>query len=196
MARTKPDERTRDKILDDGELRAVWKTATATKGPYGVLVRFLMLTAARRDEARKMPHSELGDGKWTLPPERHKTGKTSGKKVLPLSRAAQAVLAELPVLGPYVFSINGRIPMGGRSSLKAKLDKASGVTGWRVHDLRRTARSLMSRAGVNADVAERCLGHVIGGVRGVYDRHDYLEEMRIAFEKLAEQIEHIVKPPA
>ena len=54
----------------------------------------------------------------------------------------------------------------------------------------------MSRAGVNADIAERCLGHVIGGVRGIYDRHDYQGEMQHAFEALAAQIERIVNPPA
>jgi integrase len=79
-----------------------------------------------------------------------------------------------------------------------KLDIACGATsctqGWRLHDLRRTARSLMSRAGVNPDVAERCLGHAIGGVRGVYDRHKFVEEMRDAFEALATQIERIVHP--
>jgi integrase len=65
--------------------------------------------------------------------------------------------------------------------------------GWRLH-LRRTARSLLSRAGVNPDIAERCLGHAIGGVRGVYDRHSYENEMRRAFEALANQIERIVHP--
>ena len=54
----------------------------------------------------------------------------------------------------------------------------------------------MSRAGVNADVAERCLGHVIGGVRGIYDRHEYFEEKKRAFELLARQIERIVNPQA
>jgi hypothetical protein len=52
----------------------------------------------------------------------------------------------------------------------------------------------MSRTGVDADIAERCLGHVIGGVRGVYDRHSFLEEKRPAFEKLAALIERIVNP--
>jgi hypothetical protein len=52
----------------------------------------------------------------------------------------------------------------------------------------------MSRAGVNPDVAERCLGHAIGGQRGVYDRHRYIEGMRHAFEGLANQIERIVHP--
>ena len=64
----------------------------------------------------------------------------------------------------------------------------SGVSGWVIHDLRRTARSLLSRAGVPTDHAERCLGHVIGGVRGVYDRHEYYDEKAKAFEALAAQV--------
>ena len=66
---------------------------------------------------------------------------------------------------------------------------------WVIHDLRRTARSLMSRAKVNVDVAERCLAHVIGGVRGTYDRHSFYDEKRDAFERLAALVERIVNPP-
>jgi integrase len=65
---------------------------------------------------------------------------------------------------------------------------------WTIHDLRRTARSLMTRAGVSPDHAERALGHVIGGVRGVYDRHAYFEEKREAFEALAAQIQRVLDP--
>jgi integrase len=192
MARTNPTERARTRVLDDEELRAVWKAATATDGPYGALVRFLLLTAARRDEAREMPWSELVDGVWTIPADRNKTKKYD--VVLPLSNAAQTLLAKVPVLGHFVFSINGRNPIGGLSGHKIEFDRLSGVTGWRIHDTRRTARSLMSRAGVDHDIAERCLGHVIRGVRGVYDRHAYLDEKRFAFEKLAALFEGIVNP--
>lgn len=52
----------------------------------------------------------------------------------------------------------------------------------------------MSRAGVNSDHAERCLGHVIGGVRGVYDRHEFRAEKLRAFEALAAQVNRIVDP--
>jgi hypothetical protein len=51
----------------------------------------------------------------------------------------------------------------------------------------------MSRAGVPADHAERCLGHVMPGVRGLYDRYEYLEEKRDAFNRLAALINSIVK---
>jgi hypothetical protein len=52
----------------------------------------------------------------------------------------------------------------------------------------------MSRAGVDADHAERVLGHAIPGVRAVYDRHSYLEEKRVALERLATLVERILNP--
>jgi hypothetical protein len=52
----------------------------------------------------------------------------------------------------------------------------------------------MSRAGVPSDHAERCLGHVIVGVRGVYDRHTYAGEMLLAYEKLSTLVAGIVDP--
>ena len=66
---------------------------------------------------------------------------------------------------------------------------------WQLRDLRRTARTLMSRAGVSTEVAERALGHVMTLVRGTYDRHDYLSAKRAAFQQLADLIERIVSPP-
>lgn len=64
-----------------------------------------------------------------------------------------------------------------------------------LHDLRRTAKTLMSRAGVRPDISERVLGHVISGVEGVYDQHDYIAEKRDALERLAGLVERIVSPP-
>jgi integrase len=107
-----------------------------------------------------------------------------------LSAGARAVLDALPKDGPLLFA-----PIPNVSRAKAALDKASGVTGWTIHDCRRTARSLMSRAGVSADHAERCLGHVIPGVRGIYDKYEYRQEKAHAFEALAALIERIVEPP-
>ena len=71
-----------------------------------------------------------------------------------------------------------------------------GVTGWTLHDLRRTSRSLLSRAGVRPDIAERVLGHAVGGVEGIYDRHRYDDEKADALARLAAPIERIVNPPA
>jgi integrase len=191
MSRSNPRERARQRILSDDELRMLWQAEIPQ--PWRSFVRFLLLTAARRNEAARMARSELKDGIWTIPAGRY---KTKNDVALPLSTAAQGVLAELPRFGTdeYVFTVNGRAPLAAFSRGKKTIDKGSGVTGWTLHDLRRTARSLMSRAGVPSDHAERCLGHIIPGVRGTYDRHKYQAEMLRAFEALASQIERIVNP--
>ena len=214
MARTKPGERRRQRTLSDDELRAVWRAADNFKrdfeeapGPWGPFVQFLLLTATRRNEAARMRRPELRGGDWIIPSERYKTGR---ELVIPLSSAALAVHGKLPSIRKdgFVFTTDGRRPLGGFSKLKRAFDQAvlaalreedpeaRPVPTWMLHDLRRTARTLMSRAGVAADTAERCLGHVIGGVRGTYDCYAYYDEKKQAFEKLAALIERIVNPQA
>ena len=136
-----------------------------------------------------MTWNEIARAEWTLPAGRN---KTKVDLVRPLSGAAQAVLTSLSKAGRYVFTTDGKTPISGFSKFKEQIDRQCGVTGWTPHDLRRTARTLMSRAGVNSDHAELCLGHVITGVRGTYDRHAYHAEKRTAFDRLAAQIETIV----
>ena len=97
---------------------------------------------------------------------------------------------------PYVFAGRGNKHINAWSQSKAALDASlSGVDPWVLHDLRRTARSLMARAGVRPDVAERVMGHVIGGVEGVYDRHSYRDEKADALKRLASLVEIIINPP-
>jgi integrase len=193
MGRTKAKERARSRILTDDELRQVWKAAGASKGPFGPLLRFILLTSARRNEAAHMVRSEVVGSIWTLPAARNKVKEDLAR---PLSRKALVLLAELPRIEgcDYFFTANGTAPIRAFADYKARFDRDCGVHNWTIHDLRRTARSLMSRAGVNADIAERALGHVIGGVRGTYDRHKYEPEMLHAFEALATLIESIVHP--
>ena len=193
MVRTSARERARERTLTDNELRAVWKTAETFAKPFGPLVQFLLLTAARCGEAAGMTWGELSDGTWTLPAARN---KVKVDLVRPVSAAAQRVLAELPrvVDCKFIFTSDGRRAFNNFSTMKAAFNQASGTTDWTLHDLRRTARSLMSRAGVPSDHAERCLGHVLPSIRATYDRHAYSTEKLQAYEKLATQIEHIVSP--
>jgi integrase len=193
MARTKPHERARARILNDAEIVAVLRAAEAQPDAFSSLVRFLLLTAARRSEASNMTWGEIVNGAWTIPASRVKVKK---EMEMPLSAAAQAVLANIPRIQgcPYVFATGAaKRPMTNFGNAKARLDATSGVSGWTLHDLRRTARSLMSRAHVDSDIAEMCLGHVLNGVRGVYDRHAYFDEKKLAFEVLAQQVEKIIK---
>jgi integrase len=193
MARTKPKERARTRILSDDELRRVLTTAADQKGAFPALIQFLIHTACRRDEARNMTWAELEGSNWTLPAARN---KTKLDLIRPLSDTALDILRRAPRIdsSEFVFSDTGRRPFSGLSKAKKRFDKAAGVHGWTLHDCRRTARSLMSRAGVNSDHAERCLGHVIGGVRGVYDHHAYYNEKRDAYAALAALINRIVNP--
>jgi integrase len=141
-----------------------------------------------------MSRSELDGAVWTIPAARMK-GKLD--HVVPLSSLAQKVLGTLPVFDPTagpVFTHSGAHPLSNYNRPKVAFDKQCGVSGWTIHDLRRTARSLMSRAGVPPDHAERALAHVIGGIRGIYDRHEFFEEKKFAFEALAAQIERILNP--
>jgi integrase len=195
MRRTKASERARERILDDDEIKSLWTASASMQNAFGPLCRFILLTGARRNEAAKMRRAELDGDVWTIPGSRYKNKRDH---VVPLSKAARDIIDALPVIdgGTYIFSHDGRRPIGGFDHFKKRLDEASGVTGWTLHDLRRTARSLMSRAGISADIGERCLGHSIGGVRGVYDRHAYLDEKRRAFEALAALIERVVDPQA
>jgi integrase len=187
MARTKPKERARARTLIGGspgapdyrELRAVWKAASEGEGAFPALVKFLLLSAARRSEAAEM-----------------RRNKTKVDLVRPLSEAAQAVLATQSQIDdcPYVFTTDGKHPLSGFSKFKRDFDKQCGVTGWTLHDLRRTARTLLSRAGVNSQYAEKCLGHVIKVVEGDYDKHEFYEEKKAAFAELATLIDRIVNP--
>jgi integrase len=192
MTRTSQTDRRRQRILRDDELRAVWQAVEADPSAFGHMLQFLMLTATRRNEAARMKHNELSGAEWTIPKERYKTGM---ELLIPLSPAATGVLKKTPKIGrEYVFTTDGKGPISGFSKLKSKFDKACGVTGWALHDLRRTARSLMSRAGVSSDHAERCLGHVMSGIRGTYDKHEYRDEKRRAFEALASLVGQIIDP--
>jgi integrase len=192
--RTSIRERARTRILDDAELRKVWIAAEQDTTPFGPFLRFTLLTATRRGESAGLHRRELSDGGtvWVVPAARYKSKRDT---LIPLSKAAQQIIAGQPVRGPYVFGVDGSRPLGGFNDRKKNLDARSGVSGYGLHDLRRSARTLLSRAGVAADIAEMCLGHAFVGVRGVYDRFQYIDEKREAFEALAQMVERLVRPP-
>src|SRR5262249_28044556 len=112
----------------------------------------------------------------------------------PLSSAALAVIKEQRRDCPFVFSKAGKA-ISTFSRDKVAFDTATGVSDYRLHDLRRTARSLLSPAGLDPDIGERCLGHALPGIRATYDRHDYRPEMQRAYDALAALIERIANPP-
>ena len=177
--------KSRERILRDDELAKIWRAAD---GNYGAVVRMLALTGARRDEIASLRWDEVDGDTITLSGERTKTGRPH---TIPLSKPALDILASQPRVSGFVFAAASGKPIQLWSKLKSRIDAASGVSGWVVHDLRRTARSLMSRAGVWPDICERVIGHTIRGVEGVYDRYHYDAEKRDALARLAELVTKI-----
>jgi integrase len=183
----------RARFLDDDELRAVWKQADVS-GTFGALIKMLLLTGQRRGAVLRMRWSDISDGVWEIQSEEREKGNAGS---LQLSPATLAIINAQPRLAGNAFvfaAARGDGPLNSFSKAKRAFDKACGVTGWTLHDCRRTARSLMSRVGVSSEHAERVLGHAIGGVKGVYDRHAYFEEKANALAKLAALIDDILKP--
>jgi integrase len=192
MRRQSPHQMARARVLTDNELRAIW-TAAASAGPFGAGVRLCLLTAQRKSKVFQMRWAEIEGNEWTIP-KAPREKDNAGVLVLP-DTARAIIEAQARYVGnDHVFAGRNDGPVTGMSGCKLRLDRLSGVTGWRLHDLRRTARSLMSRAAVRPDVAERVMGHAIGGVEGIYDRHSYKTEKAAALQQLAALIDSIVNP--
>jgi integrase len=196
MRRTNPRERARDRILADDELQALW-AAAGDAGTYGGLWRFALLTGQRRDKVAGMKRSDLADNVWTIATEAREKASAGQLALPPL--AMQIINAQPERTGsPYVFAGRLSTPMSGFSKLKRAMDADAAkrlerdLAPYVLHDLRRTAKSLMARAGVRPDISERVLGHTIAGVEGVYDRHTYAAEKAEALAKLADLVAEII----
>lgn len=200
MARTKPNERARTRVLSDDEIRLIWPLLSGT---YGRVLKMLFYTAQRVGEVAQMRRSQIGvDGVLAIPAAAYK-GKRP--QFVPLASPALELIRGQPQIdgADIVFGAerNPNKQIDIWSTYKADLDAritavndGEAIPHWVVHDIRRTCRTLMSRAGVRPDIAERVLGHVIAGVEGVYDRHAYVDEKRHALEALAAQLDRILNP--
>ena len=190
--------RPRERVLTQGELATIWRNLP--QGRFGDIVRLLILTGQRRNEIGGLRLSEIDfdRGLLVLPPARTKNKR---QHELPLSPQASAILRRLlngdttyklnrnGAIG--VFGVNG-FPSGGWSGSKAALDRRVGLAKpWRLHDLRRTAATMMAELGVLPHIVEAILSHVSGhkaGVAGIYNRAKYENEMRAALCKWADYL--------
>jgi len=205
----------RDRVLNDEELRLAWLATKAIPYPFGPFFRLLTGTGQRREEVAELNWSELNRGRaeWNLPSERAKNSEASIIALSPLMVAELDALADgetWPRRG-LVFTTNGKTPISGFSKAKARWEQAivdltakeaetaNGepvqLAPWRVHDLRRTLATGLQRLGVRFEVTEAVLNHVSGsksGVAGVYQRHDWLLEKASAMEAWATHIEGLL----
>jgi integrase len=184
----------RDRVLTNNELASVIRAGRQIGGAYGGIVEMLALTGQRREEVAQMVGDEIDFNcrTWTLPGSRTKNGKPH---IVHLSEACIKLIKRASRSGSYVFSISGVRPFQNFTNAKRVLDELSGVTGWRLHDLRRTCVSGMARLGVPPHVADKILNHqsgTISGVAAVYQRHDFLAERKLALERWGQYIETLV----
>jgi integrase len=189
------EEKARDRVLSDDELRKVWLAAGDLGHPHAGIVRLLILTGQRRGEIADLRWSEidLDERVIHLPKERTKNARAHD---VPLSAQALATIAGLLRLvdAERVFTVR-RKPFRSFYYLRSRIEEVSGVTKWTLHDIRRTVASGLQRLGVRLEVTEAVLNHRGGstaGIVGVYQRHDYASEKRDALQRWADHIDAVV----
>jgi integrase len=163
-------------------------------------VRLSILTGARQLEVADIAVGEVdrNEGRWALPPQRAKNGRGV---TLPLGALASTELNAVwpPTAVAPTYRLLGKIEGGGLrgfSRLKRRLDELSGVDNWCWHDLRRTARTGMTRLGVQRDHAEAVINHISGrsALERTYDRHDFAPEVIGASSRWQAHVEGLVSP--
>jgi integrase len=201
LAAEKPGAR--ERVLDDVELRAFWKACDRIGYPGGAMLKVLALSCCRLREVALAEWSEFSvidgvealSGPVLIVPASRMKGKNGrvDPHTVPITPLMQSIVDALPRFAGnprFVFSQKaGRSPFSAFGNLKNQVDRLMReelpeLAHWTFHDLRRSGRSNLSRLGISADVAERCLAHRVGGIRGVYDKHQFLAEKRCAGEAL------------
>jgi integrase len=199
LRRVAKKDKVRKRALNDDEIRLVWQ-ATEGSGTYNGIVRTCLLTAARLGKVITMKWDDLSpEGVWTIATESRDKPHAGQLKLSTMSY--EVILNQPRTDCPFVFpGVFGKGHYNSLSQGKRELDERlpPDLPGWRVHDLRRTARTLMSRkgSGIDRDTAERVLGHIVGNeIERTYDVDPYLEVKADALQRLADMLEMIVNPP-
>jgi len=190
-------EKTRSRVLTDDELRVLW-LACGHEGASGEAIRLMTLTGARRGEVGEMSRREVDQDHqlWNLPAERTKNGRPH---TIPLSTQAWTLIEARPRFAgcDFVFTIDGKRVVNNWDEVKHRISAKAGITAssWRLHDLRRTCASGMQKLGIQVPVIEKALNHISGtfrGIVGVYQTHDYADEVCIALQRWADRVDEIV----
>jgi integrase len=174
------------RALSDDEIRSVWQAA-GRFGSFGALVRLALLTGLRRGELAQIERArDLAADRIVVRPEHAKTG---AQHEVPLTPLMHEVIAGAPVTR-FPSAVTGR-RIKGWATFIAKLRQASGVN-FRLHDLRRTARTLMSRLGVAEDLAELAIGHVRTDLIARYNKDDAWTGRRNAFTRVSDHVATLI----
>lgn len=190
----KREEKSRDRVLGDAELKAIWK-ACPDNG-FGAIVKLLILTGQRKTEIGSLCWNEVHDEQIVLPPNRTKNERTH---IVPLTVLAQTILDQFRASGRN--SVFGHYDTGFQDWTKAKIALDARIKGkplehWTLHDVRRSVATRMAELGVQPHIIEAVLNHVSGhkgGVVGIYNRATYDREKREALNLWAEHVMALVE---
>jgi integrase len=200
--------KSRERSLSADELACLWQATECPRTAFRAIVRLLILTGQRRGEIARLEWSWINEAEKTITIPSSIT-KNKRTHTFPYGDIAAHVFAAIPRLEgcPYVFPASRArseqtTVFKGWGKPKAALDRDCGVTGWTLHDLRRTFSSNMAALGVAQIVVEKLLNHISGGTQSpiaqTYNRYAYLEEMREAVGKweryLSELVSHVTAP--
>ena len=201
-------EPARKRFLSDDEIRTLWPHLDKLRPNPRDILKLGVLTAQRPGEIHRMRWEDidLAADVWTIT-----DSKTGNDHLVPLSPQVREILLnrkngigyskkmlwmkDSGFVFPSAYNTSNGAQSGHAASTKEarkKIQTESGIEGWTAHDLRRTARTLMSRLNIKAIVREKVLNHAQNGVQSVYDRYDYLQEKADALNKLANEIDRIL----
>jgi integrase len=187
------DGAARERVLSDVELAAIWRACQ--DDAYGKIIKLLILLGSRRGEIGGIAFSEIDTERatWTLPARRSKNGKAH---VLPLMGTALEIIKSVPhrVSRDQLFGERAR-GFTSWARNKPALDRAAGVSGWTVHDIRRSVATRMADIGITPHIIEEILNHVSGhkaGPAGIYNRSVYEREVKAALALWADHIRSVV----
>ena len=188
------DGQSRDRVLSDAEVAALWRAATKV-GVHGKVWRMLLLTGCRKEEIAKLEWSELSDDLSTisLPGTKTKNGKPH---TIWLPPTATEILKGVERRGRFVFSATGHYSLANFGEAKRRLDdEMKPAAPWRTHDIRRTVVTGLGELGIRPDVIELTVNHTSGsrsGVAGVYNRSEMMAERKAALQRWADHISGLV----
>lgn len=166
------DEKSRDRVLTDDEIRALW----ADQHDHGSLLKSLLLTGLRISEAQSAKLDQLSGARLQIP--ENKSSRPHWVYLAPLA---------LELIGDHDGYLYAQ---RSATAVQARL-KRKGV-GWTPHDLRRTFATRLAGLGIATHVIEKCLNHTLGGVLATYNVHDYQKEREEAALRWADEVLRIV----
>ena len=189
-----PQPASRDRVLSDQELRAIWRGVSDDE--YGVILKLLMLTGCRREEVGQMRWSEFDlKGTWTLPATRSKNGRPH---TLPITPLMMQIIKSIPRRDERDL-LFGRKPGGGFTSWnkgKVRLDQRLDLPDWTHHDIRRSVATGMADIGIQPHIIEAVLNHQSGhkrGPAGIYNRSNYTREVAAAMALWSDHVRSLIE---